>query len=465
MSRDLIRQLKSLKHAEIKPSEAWLKNNRELLLSQIKNTVSVKDSLKEKIKFNFETVFEAMSIFLPYSFVHRVVRPVVVVMLVVSMGIGSWVVTASASSEALPGEWLYSAKRVAEKTQVTMADVVGDTDGSTRLHVEFAKRRAMETKKIVSQDDPDKIGIAAKTISDLKDEMETVNNKLEEIKTAQGSSAVMAQNINQNAQEIKDVLKEVKVNLLTNIDTSTGTNDLSVQVSEVKNLAKDTAVRAVEIMVEKHLQGDTSVSKDDVKQAINDQLQSAIKDASDSKQSVDEVNKVIGAVKTEVKDLANDVKDAALVSSTQALSDKIDATSKQTQAAVSSTEQFNVVAGKTVNEGQTLLSQDNLTSAVDKIKEANTATTQSEKITDDTLKAVQDVLPIVAVAAEGSIVVSPVASGTPALGGGSAVVVLTTTPSSSLSIIISGSSTIKISTSTIPAVISSTTNLTNTIKK
>lgn len=445
MSRDLIRQLKSLKHAEIKPSEKWLKSNRELLLSQIKNTVVP----KENTKFNFETVWQAMSIFLPYSFVRNVVRPVVVVFLIMGMGISSWVVAASASSESLPGEWLYSAKRVTEKTQVTMADVVGDTDGSTRLHVAFAKRRAEETRDIISKNDPAKIKIASQTVSDLKDEMKTVNSKLDEIKTAQGSSAVMAQNINQNAQEIKDVLKEVKVNLLTNSDTTTSTDDLSAQVSEVKNLVKDTAVRAVEIMVEKHLQGDTSVSKDDVKQAINNQLQSAIKDAGYSKQSVDDVNKAIGVVKTEVNVLVHDAKGTDLVSSTRALSDKIDATSKQTQAAVSGTQQFSVDAGKTANEGQVFLSQDNLTSAVDKIKEANTATTQSEKLTDDTLKAVQNILPIVAVAAE-----VPSASST--------VVFATTTPSSSLSIILSVSNTIKIVTSTIPAVISSTIKSTST---
>lgn len=447
MSRDLIRQLKSLKHAEIKPSEKWLKSNRELLLSQIKNTVTP----KENTKFNFETVWQAMSIFLPYSFVHKVVRPVVVVLLVIGMGIGSWAATVSASSEALPGEWLYPAKRATEATQVTVADVVGDTDGSTMLHVEFAKRRAEETRDIVSQNDPSKIEIAAQTISDLKDEMKTVSEKLEVIQSTQDSSAEMAQNINQNAQEIKDVLKEVKVNLLTNSDTTTGATDLSAQVSEVKNLAKDTAVRAVEIMVEKHLQGDTSVSKDDVKQAINDQLNSAIKDAGESKQSVDEVNKVIGVVKTEVNGLAHDARGAALVSSTQALSDKIDATSKQTEDAVKKTEQFNTDAGKTVSEGQVLLSQDNLASAVDKIKEANTATTQSEKLTDDTLKAVQNVLPVLAVGAEGPAV-------------SSTILFTTSTPSSSLSIILGVSSTIKITTSTISAVIPSTTKSTSTIR-
>jgi len=40
----------------------------------------------------------------------------------------------------------------------------------------------------------------------------------------------------------------------------------------VNNLVKDTSVKAVEVMVAKHLQGDNSVSKDEVKQVINDQL-------------------------------------------------------------------------------------------------------------------------------------------------------------------------------------------------
>ncbi len=444
MSRDLIRQLKSLKHAEVKPSETWLKKNRALLLSQIKNTVAPKSDTR----FHMENIWQGMSIFLPSSFVYKVVRPVVAVMLIIAMGVGSWAATVSASSEALPGEWLYSAKRAAEKTQVAVANVVGSKNSATKLHMEFAKRRAKETKKIISTNNPDKIKNASVAVNDLKNEMQTVNDKLEEIKTTQNSSAEMAQSINQNAQEIKDVLKEVKVNLLANADTTTVRN-LSDQVSEVKKLAKDTATQAVEVMVAKHLQGDTSVSKADVKQAINDQLQSVIKDAAELKDNAVEVNKVIIVVSKSAKETALEAKGAAslnsasssadLASSTQALSDKITEASKQTQAAVSSTQQFNTDAGKTVDEGQTLLSQDNLTQAMDKVKEANTAVTNAEKIADDTLKTVQSVLPVMAV-----VVVEPKISTT--------------------SIIINVSTTIKVSASTTAAVISSTLKSTTTLR-
>ena len=430
--REIIRQLKSLKHAKVKPSEKWLKDNRALLLSQIKNTVAQKTDTK----FHMENIWQGMSIFLPSSFVYKVVRPVGVVMLIIAMGVGSWVATVDASYESLPGEWLYSAKRATEKTQVAVANVVGDKNGVTKLHMEFAKRRAAETKKIISTNVPNKIKIASETVNDLKKEIETVSDKLKEIKTIQNSSAEMAQNINQDAQQIKDVLKEVKVNLLASVNTTTVAN-LSDQVSEVKNLAKDTAAQAVDVMVAKHLQGDTSVSKDDVKQAINDQLQSVIKEAAELKQNAVEVNKVITVASKEAKEIARDARGADLVSSTQALSNKITEASKQTQAAVSTTQQFNSDAGKTVDEGQTLLSQDNLTQAMDKVKEANTAVTQAEKIADDTLKAVQAVLPVIAVVVEdpkistSSITISTTSSG----------------------IIINVSTTVKMATSTVPAVI------------
>lgn len=441
MSRDLIRQLKSLKQAEVKPSETWLKNNRALLLSQIKNTVAPKSDTK----FHMENVWQAMSVFLPSAVVYKVVRPVGVVMLIIAMGVGSWVATVDASYEALPGEWLYSAKRATEKTQVAVANVVGGKNTATKLHMEFAKRRAEETKKIISTNNPDKIKNAAATVNDLKNEIKTVSDKLAEIKTTQNSSAEMAQNINQNAQQIKDVLKEVKVNLLASVNTTTVAN-LSDQVSEVKNLAKDTATQAVEVMVAKHLQGDTSVSKDDVKQAINDQLQSVIKDAAELKQNAVEVNNVVTVASKEVKEIARDAKGADLVSSTQALSNKITEASKQTQAAVSTTQQFNSAAGKTVDEGQTLLSQDNLTQAMDKVKEANTAVTQAEKIADDTLKVVQSVLPVIAVVVE-----EPKTSTTS--------ISVSTTASS---IIINVSTTVKIATSTLPSVISSSTKFATT---
>lgn len=438
MSKEIIRQLKSLKHAETGPSEEWLKRNRELLLSQIKNTVSPTGS-KSHFTFSLDKFWQAASVLLPQALVYKVIRPVMTIALIMAMGVGSWVATVSASYEALPGDRLYSAKRVIEKTQAAVVNVMGDKNEVAKLHIEFAKRRAIETSGLVSQNDPAKVQITAQTVNELKDEMKTINNKLEEIKTTANTGAEAVKDINKDAQEIKEVLTKVKNNLLVNDVASTG--DLSNQVLEAKNLVKETAAKAVEVMVEKHLQGDVTVSKDEVKEAINKQLQSAVTDAAASKQSMVEVNKVVGIVKTEMNAaMVQDIKNSLITNNTQALSDKIEETSKQTQAAVNATQQFNVETGQTVNEGQILLSQGNLSQAVDKIKEANAVSTQVEKITDDTLKAVQGILPVVAVVTDTQYMASSSATSTiPA--------------SSSLNIGVSVSGTIKINASTTPIII------------
>jgi len=389
MYRDVIKQLKALKSGEAKPNEEWLKRNRDVLLSQIKNTVGTKSSSK----LSLDRVWESMSILLPHSFVYKVLRPVTVIMLILGMGIGGWIATVAASSGSLPGEWLYPAKIATEKTQVVMANVVGDKNTETNLHVEFAKRRALETQKIISTSNPDKIQIAAETVNNLKGEIQSVNNNLQEIASTTDASAQMVKSVNQNTQQINDVLQDVKANLLV----GTSTDNLSTQVTEVNNLVKDTSVKAVEVMVAKHLQGDNSVSKDEVKQVINDQLQSAMQDVVESKDNTQQAKNAVDVVQADVK-LAQDVKGAVNTSSTQALSNQIDAAVKQSQDAVNQTQQISNQTDKQATEVQQLLSQDNLSLAVDKMKEATDATKQAEQVADNTIRAVQNVLPVVTVA-------------------------------------------------------------------
>ena len=408
MSKELIGQLKSLKQAEVKPSELWLQKNRELLLSQIKNTVS--ENVEHK-KFKSENVWQGLSIFLPQSIVYRVIRPAVAFVLIFALGLGGWAATVSASYEALPGDWLYAAKRAAEKTQVAVTDVVGDKNDVVKLHGELAKRRAIETKKIVSQNNPDKIAIAVKTVSDIKDEIKTINTKLEEIKTGSNTGAVAVKDINQSTQEIKGVLKEVRVNLLAS-NNQAETTDLSSQVSEVKNLVQDTAVKATEILVEKHLQGDTSVSKEEVKEVINTQLKSAAQDAAESNQNIAEVNKAVDVVKDEMASKVQAKATLVAPSDAKVISSQIDAASKQTQAAVNTAQQLNTEAGKTATEGQISLSQDKLTEAVDQLKKVNATTNQVEQITDTALKTVQTILPVVAVVVDAPITASLSATST-----------------------------------------------------
>ncbi len=402
MSRDIKAQLKALKHSEVNPSSDWLNSNRALLLSQIKNTVGPAPISK----FNFNNVWSALTVFLPQTFVLNVVRPIAVLLIVALVGMSGWVATVDASYEAMPGEWLYPAKRAVEKTQVTIAAVTGNKTSETKLHAEFAKRRAAEVKKIVAANIPNNQKQVKTAVQDLKTEIQNVNNKLDEMKTDTGQSAVSADTVKEvktTTEEVRVVLESVKENL--QISTSTD-QALNQSVSEVKDMANATAVNAMGVMVEKHLGGDTTVTKEEVKKELDKTLNSAAADIVSNQQNVEGVKTIVDAVTSEVKDLAKDSRNASsaiTTSTTQDLTDKMVAIASTTKAAAVQTDAAAVSGDKKIAEAKVLIGQDNLAQAMDKVKELTVVAKEAEKIKDTALQTVQNVLPIVSVVKDASL--------------------------------------------------------------
>ncbi len=406
MSQNLIAQLKQLKHGEVKPREEWLNNNRALLLSQIKNTVT-----PEVQKMNFDSIWNTMSLFVPRTLVFNVVRPVAVLLVVSIVATSGWVASVDASYNALPGDWLYPAKRAGEKTQVAVAGMIGSKKTETILHSEFAKRRASETKQLVASKDPQKQEKVKESIQDLKIEIANVNQKLEEIKVASPDNAVSAdivKDVKQDSEQVKNTLEEVKATLLTtsNINDTSSTKENAIAINEVKDLAKDISVKAVEVIVTKHLEGDKTVSVEEVKHEINNTLLTASSDAQQSKQSVIGVQAVVTAAKVEAKDLAT--QPAAVASTTAALNQKISdvATITNTAAAQNKTATDNV--DKKVTEAVDALSKGDLTKVMEKMKEATTATKEAEKISDQMVNNVQTLVPVAPIIAATDLKNDPV---------------------------------------------------------
>lgn len=391
MSRDLIRQLKQLKRDEVSIREEWQTQSRAILLSQIKNTLPETSTAN-----TLEKMWSGLSIFLPQTVVYNVVRPVALVMVVILVATTAYSGTVKASYETLPGDWLYSAKRVTEKTQIVVASIMGDKNSETKLHNEFAKRRANETKQILKIGNPEMVKQATANVADLKDELNSVNSKLEETKSDTSKiNADVVKDVKQNTEQIKNFLQEVKNNL--SISSTTADKALSQEVNDTKDLSKDVSIKAVEVMVAKHLGGDVAISKDEVNQAVSSTIQNVIADAGESKQNVDGAKTLMDAAKIEVKDLSgsagkqNDLGRAA----TKEISDKVNSVANQTVAAVLKSEVASAEVGKKITEAKELLVNDDLVKAMDKVKEANQASKEVEKISDNTLEKTKDVMPIV----------------------------------------------------------------------
>lgn len=410
MSKQLIQQLKGLKHGEANPRAEWVRNNRDFLLSQIKNTLPA-ESEKRFMRTSWQSVWPALSIFLPQNFVYNVLRPVAILLVVVSVATSGWITTVDAAYESLPGDLLYPAKRVAEKTQVTVAAVLGDKSAETKLHVKFARRRATETKKIVAIAalNPKKKGDAVQAVAELKKEMKNVEDGLTEMKIAavgQPGAAEAAKDVGQNTEQIKVMLKEVKDDLL--VSSSTEDRALSQEVSNVKDLVKDVGMQAMEVMVTKHMEGDQSVSSDEVRQTISKSLQATATDATESKQNARSAQAVAEAVKTEVNDQSKVLPLPAVTTESRALSEKVSSVSAGTKEAAIQTSAASVEVDKKVVEAQRLLVSGDLAGAVDKAREASTAASESEKISDSAVQQVQTVVPIVVVKENVGILPLPV---------------------------------------------------------
>jgi hypothetical protein len=409
MSQELKRQLKSLKTGEVSPRAEWLKSSREVLLSQIKNTVTDE---KSGVMENF---WFGMSVFMPQRFVFAVVRPMAVLLIVALVGTSGWIATVDASYEALPGDWLYPAKRVMEKTQVTAATIFGAKNTETMLHSEFAKRRATEIKKVVAGDNPDKSEIVSQTVSDLKVEITSVATNLEEIKNIKdGGTGDVAKEVQKNTEQINTVLKEVKDDLSTG--TSTESKAISQEISEAKDMAKDATVQAVDVLITKHLEGDVTVTKEQVAEAIDKTMQNVVTEVGTSNQNVASMNTVVTAVDTEVKDKNT---------TTSPATEKLSAAAETTKEAAAQTLEAAATVDKQVGEVKTLVENGNLAQALDKVKEATETTKQAEKIQDSTLTTAQGVLPtpVVITVKEQITTVTQTVSSTDAI-----KVIVTTTP-------------------------------------
>ncbi len=413
MSNRLVRQLSTMKHAGVNPRAEWVEKNRSLLLSQIKNTVPVSVP-----KQTFENIWSGLSIFIPRPLVYQVVRPIAV-LLVVAFVATRIVSDVDAAYEALPGDLWYPAKIAAEKTQLTVAGIMGDKNTQTKLHIKFAQNRASEAAKILRTNDPDKVAKVSATVANLKDELTTINASLSKDQVSvKQIPAEVVKDVHETTAQIQTVLIDASKDILANASTSiTITNE----IKDTNNLIKDTSIKAVEVLVDKHLQGDSAVTPDDVNKAVSTTIDTVVNEVAQTKQSVDSTKNVVENVKSEMKDLAQTAGKTSdptgIVSTTKALTAQLTTVASDANRAAA----VSLEADRKVTEAKVFLGTGDLAQAVDKIREASQATQELQKISDATLQKAQQVLPIVQIIKDAGtstlpVIVLPPASTTPVKG-------------------------------------------------
>jgi hypothetical protein len=172
LEKELIEKLNSLK--SIKPDFEIVKKNREVLFSQI---LAGKDLAETKSGF-FGGLMDIFSI----NFLVFVKQPafVTIVLIVVTLSGGS-VAGMIAARNAMPGDSLYIAKIISERTRSTIT--FNETD-KAKLGVEFAGNRAKELSQVLAESgtaSQDKEQKVAELSDNFKKEISQVKDRLKKI--------------------------------------------------------------------------------------------------------------------------------------------------------------------------------------------------------------------------------------------------------------------------------------------
>ncbi|MDD4994907.1 MAG: DUF5667 domain-containing protein [Patescibacteria group bacterium] len=257
----LVEQLNNLGKTKAggKAREAWVLSTRESMLAHARQDAPA----AEKTGSLLENFSLAVDVSTGWS---KAFRPVVAAMVIVFLVFGSWTATVSASFGSLPGDALYGVKLFSEGAQITLSPA---REVKTKLRIDFAGRRLEEATKLIEKPDIRKEEKLTKSMADFKKGMKTVQDDLEEIKQKSSSKKAVevAKIVDEKSEEFENKLQET-------MDKLSDVNKNDVQ--EAKAVVEVTAVKAVEVIVEKHAQGQAEgITEEEVIEKITSKLERA----------------------------------------------------------------------------------------------------------------------------------------------------------------------------------------------
>jgi hypothetical protein len=243
------------------PRDGWVKENREVLLMQVRNTVD-----QQRTPSVREIVGHFFSVFLPAETVRMVGSAAAVFLLVAGSVIGGGLASAQAYRDANPGGVLYAMKLAVERAQLAVAP---NDEYRARLHAEFADRRIDELVAL-SEQPADRQAAAVTVTAGLGNELQAVADGLDRLRTEDPTEVIQVAK-----------LVERKMDLYRNQLTKAGRTlpeGLRGQVAVLHDLADNVTIKAMAIIVEKHLAGDLQAPKAVVITKIQERLQQAESD-------------------------------------------------------------------------------------------------------------------------------------------------------------------------------------------
>lgn len=292
--KELIQNLKQLKNNETAgaPSGDFISKNREIMLMQIKNS-----SAPAERPFSAVYFWRLIESVVPENVFRFVIRPAVLSLLAFGVAFGSWAATVSASYDSLPGDKLYSLKRMAEEAQLSLTS----KDERPSLQIEMASRRLDEVAKIAEK--PSILNKEERTkqaVKNFTEQIQSVKIALENLSQENKSddkAMEVAQMVDRKTTEYATVLKKTG----DNADAP----EVKKEVEAATSAVSDAGIKAIEVIVKKSEQGMAEINKEDVVTKVEEKIKIIEQSASQITTST-----ISGEIKEGVKEAIIDAKAA-----------------------------------------------------------------------------------------------------------------------------------------------------------
>ena len=259
-NKELIQSIKQLKNqnAAGNPDENFVAKNRDILMMQVRN-----NSLPAEKPFSPAYFLRLAESLFPENLFKFVVRPVVLGLLVFGVAFGSWAATVSASYNSLPGDKLYSLKRMAEKAQLSLTS----KENKPSLQVELASKRLDEVAKIAEKPSiVNKEERAKQAVNNFTEQVQAVKTTLEDLSAQKESGKVVevAQMVDRKTAEYVSALEKAK-------DSIPG-GDIKKEVDLASNAVSDAGIKAIEVIVKKSEEGSVQINKEEVTSKVEEKI-------------------------------------------------------------------------------------------------------------------------------------------------------------------------------------------------
>jgi len=240
------------------PHEAWVKQNRDILMMQVRNTTDL--NARETLGGYMRHFF---GIFVPTESLALAARAIGLFLLVIGTVFGGGLVSAQAYRDAAPGEMLYNMKLAVEQAQLILAP---NDEYRTRLHTEIADHRLDEIAKLAERpvEDPE---VVAGVLSSFGKEVLALRAGLESLRHENPAGVAETAKLMERRMAVyQNSLRQAGASLPPSLQPS---------VAGARDLVDGVTIAAMAVIVEKHLAGDTSTPRTVIDNKFEDRIKQA----------------------------------------------------------------------------------------------------------------------------------------------------------------------------------------------